>query len=93
MDCIAKRAFISPESGKLVTKGDKLFVRKKWADELHKKGLVSYKTKEDKAPMSPKYSIKHDKGPMFFVLKADEVVERLKKSQAEALRDQLNGVV
>lgn len=71
------------------------------AKDMQEKGLVwpHYSTKEDKRAQKierketkQKVTIKHDSGPMFFVMQGDTVVDRLTKAKAQKLRDKLNGV-
>jgi len=66
------------------------------ADYMIKKGLVdsvNYQNKVEKAipTINNKAYLVHDKASMFFVKRAGEVIDRLTKKQAEALRDKLNG--
>lgn len=96
---IAKRPFAAFEPGdRLVQQGEKVSIKNKsTANDMINKGLIypKYDTKEDKEAYKVENKeearIEHDAGPMFYVMQGDEVVDRLKKSEAEQLRDQING--
>lgn len=56
-----------------------------------------YRTKEDKraykvTKKGEPATIEWDAGPMFYVKRGDEVIDRLPKAEAEKLRDKINGV-
>lgn len=95
---IAKRPFAAFEPGnRVIERGEKVSIRNKSvANDMIEKGLLypKYDTKEDKRAykVETKARIEHDAGPMFYVIQGDEVIDRLKKSEAEQLRDKINGV-
>lgn len=99
MKYIAKRPFASFGPGdKLVEFGDPVEIKnKKTAQDMIDKGLVfpNYSTKEDKQAYSVdrKATIEWDSGPMFYVKQGDKVIDRLKKTEAEALRDEINAEI
>lgn len=51
-----------------------------------------YHSKEEKRvyQRDVKATIEHDAGPMFYVKRGHQIIDRLKKAEAEALRDELN---
>lgn len=72
--------------------GEKIKLSGSEANRLQANGCV-YETKEEKRvyDRTTKATIEHDGGPMFLVKKGNQVVDRLKKSEAEQLRDEING--
>lgn len=65
---------------------------------LIRKGLIrpTYATKEDKRAVKIEKKqtelavIKHDKGPMYFVLQGSRVIDRKRKKEAQELANKLN---
>lgn len=99
MEYIARRPFASFEPGSdLIEPGETVTIRSKSvAKDMQQKGLIwpNYRTKEDKRAYKVSKepaTIEWDAGPMFYVKRGNEVIDRLPKSEAEALRDKLNGV-
>jgi hypothetical protein len=83
-------------TGGIKQAGDLVFVgNKKEAEYMLAKGLIEshYQNKVEKVvpTINNKAYLVHDKGQMFFVKRAGEVIDRLTKKQAEELRDKLNG--
>lgn len=65
------------------------------ADKMIDKGFITpfYSNKGEKAvaTINNKAYLVHDKGNMFFVKRAGEVLGRFTKKKAEAMRDEING--
>jgi hypothetical protein len=75
--------------------GNVITLPEKTGNELIRKGLVypyQRRTKEDKEAfrVSRKITLKHDVGPMFFVMEGDKIIDRLTKKKAQELADDLN---
>jgi hypothetical protein len=94
MNYRAKRTF--DWTGGIKQAGEIVFIpNKREAEYMIAKGLIEshYQNKVEKIvpTINNKAYLVHDKGQMFFVKRAGEVIDRLTKKQAEALRDTLNG--
>ena len=85
----ALRAFL--HHGKRIKTGDVVDFPKPVANDYKERGLI-YESKEEKRvyDRTTKATIEHDGGPMFLVKKGHQVIDRLKKSEAEQLRDEIN---
>lgn len=100
MKYIAIRPFAKTGSGNQLTSvGEVIEINnEQTAKRMQEKGLVwpHYSTKEDKRAVKierkQKVTIKHDAGAMFFIMRGDEIIDRLTKKKAVKLRDELNGV-
>lgn len=97
MEYIARRPFAASEPGsRLVQAGEKVTVNSKsTAKDMIGKGLIwpNYEPEdpeEYKVEKGVEAHIEHDAGGMYYIKQGDKVLDRKRKSEAEALRDEIN---